>query len=413
MEINVGPKKNKEGKNSFLSFANARVVENVLTRGVEQVLPSKEGLRKLMRKKRIRLYLGVDPTSPKLHLGHTIGLRKLQEFADLGHEAFLVVGTGTVLAGDPSLRETSRPLITQEEIEKNIKTWEKQTAKVLDFSKIKIRYNGDWLLKLTLKEIIQIASHLSAVKLFRREMFQRRLKKGNTVWTHEILYPLLQGYDSVALDVDLEIGGTDQTFNMLIGRELQQKMRKREKFVLTFPLILGVDGKPMSKTRGNCVWLTDTADEMFGKIMSIPDQLIGDYFLLTRLPAEEIEKIKKEVSEKKINPRDLKARLSREIVTIYHGPEEAKRVEQEFERVFKEKKLPKKIAEVKIKEKTLNTLDLLVKTKLAPSKSEAKRLILQRGVKFDGKIESNWQKVIEIKKGQIIQVGKRKFVKII
>lgn len=388
-------------------------IKNVLTRGVEQVLPSKEELEKLMRKKRIRLYFGVDPTSPKLHLGHTIGLKKLQEFADLGHEAILVIGTGTVLAGDPSLRDTARPLITQEEIQKNIKTWKEQAAKVLDFSKIKIRYNGDWLLKLTLPEIIQIASHISAVKLFQREMFQRRIKKGDTVWAHEIIYPLLQGYDSVALDVDLEIGGTDQTFNMLIGRELQQKMRKREKFVLTFPLILGIDGRPMSKTRGNCVWLEDTAEEMFGKIMSIPDQLIGDYFLLTRLPIEEIKKIKINLQQKRVNPRDLKLRLAREIVTIYHGLTQAKKAEQEFERIFKEKKLPTKIPEIKIKEKNLKTLDLLVKAKLVSSKSEAKRIILQRGVKIDGKIETDWQKVIEVKKGQVIQVGKRKFVRLI
>lgn len=397
MKINTDPKK----------------IENVLTRGVEEILPSKEGLKKLMRKKRIRLYLGIDPTSPKLHLGHTIGLRKLQEFADLGHEAILIIGTGTVLAGDPSLRETTRPLITQKEIERNIKSWKEQVVKVLDFSKIKIRYNGDWLLKLTLPEIIQIASHISAVKLFQREMFQRRIKRGDTVWAHETLYPLLQGYDSVVLDVDLEIGGTDQVFNMLIGRELQQKMRKREKFILTFPLILGTDGQPMSKTRGNCVWLEDSAEEMFGKLMSIPDQLIGEYFLLTNLSSEEIEKNKKELLQKKINPRDLKAKLAREVVTIYYGEEVAKRTEQEFERVFKEKKLPREIPEIKIKERALNILDLLVKTKLVSSKSEAKRLILQKGVKIDGKIQDNWRKIYQIKKGEVIQIGKRKFVKII
>jgi tyrosyl-tRNA synthetase len=398
MKINTDPKK----------------IEEVLTKGVEQVLPNKEDLKRLMRKKRIRLYFGVDPTSPKLHLGHTIGLRKLQEFANLGHEAILVIGTGTVLAGDPSLRETARPIITEKEIEKNIKTWKKQTAKVLDFSKIKIRYNGDWLLKLTLKEIIQIASHISAVKLFQREMFQRRIKKGSTVWTHETLYPLLQGYDSVALDVDLEIGGTDQTFNMLIGRELQQKMRNREKFVLTFPLILGIDGKPMSKTSGNCVWLTDSADQMFGKIMSIPDNLIISYFeLLTNLPLSLIQQHKKNLQFRKINPAVLKKELAFEIVKMYHSPEAAERAEKEFNRVFKEKELPSKIPGIKIKEKTLNILDLLVKTKLVLSKSEAKRLILQGGVKIDGKVQNDWQKIIKTKKGLIVQIGKRKFVKII
>jgi len=387
-------------------------INQALIRGVDQVLPNKEGLQKLMRKKRVRLYFGMDPTSPKLHLGHTLGLKKLQEFADLGHEAFLVIGSGTVLAGDPSLRSAARPLISQQEIEKNIKTWKKQAAKVLDFSKIKIKYNGDWLFKLAFKDIVQIASHISAIKLFQREMFQRRIKRGDTVWTHEALYPLLQGYDSVALDVDLEIGGTDQIFNMLIGRELQYKIRKKEKFILTWPLILGVDGQPMSKTRGNCIWLEDTADEMFGKTMSIPDQLIGDYFLLTRFPVEKIEKIKIDLKRKKTNPRDLKAELAREIVTVYHGPKEAKKADQSFQRIFKERELPEEISRVKVEESSLNITDLLVKTKLAQSKSEAKRLILQGGVKINRKTERDWRKIIEINKGLVIQVGKRKVIKL-
>jgi len=374
---------------------------------VEKVLPDKEGLKSLMQKRKIRLYLGIDPTAPKLHLGHTITLRKLQEFADLGHEAILVVGTGTVLAGDPSQRLKARLLISKREVEKNIKGWKRQLAKVLDFSKIKIEYNGDWLLKLKLEDIIQIASNISSVKLFQREMFQRRIKMGQTVWTHETLYPLLQGYDSVFLNVDLEIGGTDQTFNMLIGRELMEKMRNKEKFVLTCPMILGIDGRAMSKTTGNCVWLEDSPGQMFGKIMSMPDNLIFDYLnLLTRLPLNEIEKMKK------MNRRNAKAKLAKEIVTIYHSPKTALLAEKEFEKVFKEKRLPTKIPEIKIKEKNLNILDLLVKTNLASSKSEAKRLVLQRGVKIDRTLKTDWQEIIEIKPGQIIQVGKRKFLKI-
>lgn len=386
----------------------AKKVEEVLTRGVEQVLPSREALKKLMEKRRIRLYLGVDPTAPKLHLGHTVTLRKLQEFAGLGHEAILVIGTGTVLAGDPSLRLKTRPLMSEKEVKKNIQTWKRQAGKILNFSKVKIKYNGDWLLKLKLKDIIKIASQISAVKLFQREMFQRRIKMGQTVWAHETLYPLLQGYDSVFLNVDLEIGGTDQTFNMLIGRELMGKMRNKEKFVLTCPMILGIDGRPMSKTSGNCIWIEDTPSQMFGKIMSIPDDLIFDYFkLLTRTSLAEIEKIKK------LNPRDAKAALAQEIVRIYHGKKAAEAAEKEFERVFKERKLPSRIPAIKIKEEKLNVLEFLVKTKLASSKSEAKRLILQKGVKIDGKIEENWRGTVQIKKGMIIQVGKRKFVRLV
>ena len=386
--------------------------DEALNRGVDQVLPNKEGLRELMKKKRIRLYFGIDPTSPKLHLGHALGLKKIQEFADLGHEAILVIGSGTVLAGDPSLRASARPLVSQEEVERNIKSWKRQAAKILDFSKIKIRHNSEWLFKLAFRDIIRIASNISAVKIFQREMFQRRIKKGDTIWTHEALYPLLQGYDSVALDVDLEIGGTDQLFNMLIGRELQQKMQKREKFILTWPLILGVDGQPMSKTRGNCIWLEDTADEMFGKTMSIPDQLIGDYFLLTRFSSEKIEEIRKNLKQKKANLRDLKAELAGEIAAAYHGPKEAERVERNFERIFKEKNLPEKISGVKIKESCLGIIDLLVRAGLAPSRAEAKRLILQGGVKINRETEKDWRKIIEIKKDLIIQVGKRKFIKL-
>jgi len=392
---------------------DSRKVEKVLTRSVEQVLPTKLGLKNLMRKKRIRLYLGIDPTGIKLHLGHSVALRKLQEFADLGHETILVVGTGTVLAGDPSGRDKTRPHITEKEIKKNITTWKEQASKILDFSKVKIKYNGDWLLKLDLKKIIEIASHISAIKLFKRDMFQKRLKKGDTVWMHEALYPLLQGYDSVAMDVDLEIGGTDQTFNMLIGRELQKKMRGREKFVLTVPMVLGIDGKQMSKTSGNCVWLTDSAKEMFGKIMSMPDELIIPYLeLLTDIPLSLIRKYKKELKAKRINPMELKEKLAQEIVKMYHSKRKAEKAVKEFKRIFKEKKSPSKIPKIVIKEKNLNILDLLVRTKLASSKSEAKRLILQRGVKIDGVLQKDWEKVVKIKKGKIVQVGRRKFAKL-
>jgi len=388
-------------------------IEEILTRKVEQVLPGPSGLKKLMRSRKVRLYLGVDPTGRKLHLGHTIPLRKLQEFASLGHEAILVIGTGTVLTGDPSQREKTRRLVSKREIEKNIKSWKKQVGKILDFSKVKIKYNGDWLLKLGLEEIVNIASKISAIKLFQRDMFQRRLKSGDTVWTHETLYPLLQGYDSVALDVDLEIGGSDQVFNMLIGRELLWKMKKKEKFVMTLPMVLGTDGQPMSKTSGNCIWLDDSPEQMFGKVMSIPDSLIASYYeLLTDLPGKQIQGIKMSLSQKKINPKELKKELSFEIVKIYHSPGAAKEAKREFEKVFEEKELPSAIPSFKIEAKKVNILDLLVKTKLASSKSEAKRLALQGGVKIGGRAQKDWRKVVEIKKGLVLQAGKRKFAKI-
>ena len=389
-------------------------IEQALTRNIDQILPDKKNLKNLMLKKKIRLYFGIDPTGRKLHLGHTIPLRKLQEFSDLNHEAILIVGTGTVLAGDPSQREKARPRITLKEIQENIKSWKKQAGKILNFNKVKIKYNGDWLLKLSLKEIIDIASNISAIRLFQRDMFQRRIAKNDTIWMHEIIYPLLQGYDSVVMDVDLEIGGTDQVFNMLIGRELQQKMQNREKFVLTCPMILGVDGKQMSKSSGNCIWLEDSAYEMFGKIMSISDDLIISYFkFLTNESLKLIEQYEKDLKNKKINPKDLKNRLAFEVVKIYHSEKKAEKSQQEFEKVFQKKQLPSKINKIKIKEDSLNILDLLLKTNLVKSKAEAKRLVLQKAVKIDQQVEKDWQKKVEIKKNLIIQIGKRKFIKVL
>ncbi len=413
MKINTNPRKVEEDKSSSPPFANARAIEEVLTRRVDKILPTKAELKSLIQKKKIRLYLGIDPTGTKLHLGHSVALRKLQEFADLGHEAILLVGTGTVLAGDPSGRDKARPYITEKEIKKNIATWKKQASKILDFSKIKIKYNGDWLLKLDLKGLIEIASNISSIQLFKRDMFQKRIKRGDTVWMHETLYPLLQGYDSVVMDVDLEIGGTDQTFNMLIGRELQRKMKNREKLVLTVPMILGIDGNQMSKTSGNCIWLSDSPKEMFGRIMSIPDKLIVPYFeTLTNVPIDLVKQYKKQLKLKKVNPMILKEELGFEIVQTYHSKRKAKIAQSEFTRVFKQKKLPQKIVKVTIKQKTINILDLLVKTKLVSSKAEAKRLILQKGVKIDGRVEKDWKVIVKTKKGQVIQVGKRRFVKI-
>ena len=378
-------------------------IEELLSRGVEEVLPDKEGLKKLMGRKKIRLYAGIEPTAKNLHLGHTVNLRKLQKFAELGHEAVLVIGTGTVLAGDPSLREVVRPKISKKEIQENIKNWRTQLDKVLDLSKVKIKHNSDWLLKLSYQEILDIASNISIIKLLQREMFERRIKKGGTVWTHEALYPLFQGYDSVVLDVDLEIGGTDQTFNMLIGRELMQKIKRKEKLVMTLKMILGTDGQPMSKTRGNCIWLTDSPQEMYGKIMSISDDLVPSYTTsLTDLSLKE-----------KLSPLKAKTKLAREIVSIYHNKKAALSAEREFSRVFKEKKLPLKIPSVKLKKEPIHFLDLLIKTKLAPSKAEAKRLIEQGGVRINREVNRDWRKRVEVKKGQIIQVGKRKVIKIV
>ncbi|MCP6726905.1 MAG: tyrosine--tRNA ligase [Patescibacteria group bacterium] len=386
--------------------------EEVLSRQVAEILPTKKGLESLMKKRRIRLYLGIDPTGSNLHLGHTVPLRKIQQFADLGHEVILIIGTGTVLTGDPSQNARGRNRITEKEIAKNMKTWKKQASKILDFSKVKIKKNGDWLKKLRLPEIIEIASNISATQLFKRDMFQERIKRGDTVWTHETLYPLLQGYDSVYLDVDLEVGGTDQVFNMLIGRQLQQKMNKREKFVLTVPMIMGLDGKTMSKTSQNTVNLTDSPKEMFGKIMSLRDELIIEYFTMcTDVPLKEIQVMEKDIKTKKISPRDIKAKLAITIVGMYHTKTAAKKAGKEFISVFQERNLPKDIQKIKVSASATLPV-ILIKAKLASSKSEARRLISQGGVKINGEVVKDGKSTVKFKKGVVIQVGKRRFVQI-
>src|SRR3989338_7314553 len=378
--------------------------EEILTRRTANVLPDKEGLTKLMSGKKIRVYQGFDPTGPSLHLGHSIGIRKLMDFANAGHEVIVLFGTGTVLAGDPSQRDKARRKIDPERIEKNISTWKEQVKSLIDFDKVQIKYNGEWLLKLNLADIVNIASNISATQLFKRDMFQRRIEREDTVWTHELLYPLLQGYDSVAMDVDLEVGGTDQEFNMLIGRELQKKMRNKEKFVLTVPMNTGTDRRQMSKTKGNCVWLTDTAQDMFGKIMSMPDENIIPYLaLVTTTPLSQVEEIKKALELKTMNPKEAKEVLAKEVVKDFHGEEAAQAATAEFKRIFEEKQQPTDIPKVSVSKTELPLVDLIVEIGIAPSKTQARALIEQKGVKINGIVQEDPSKLISLKTEIIVQ----------
>ena len=376
----------------------------LLTRRVAKVLPDKAGLEKLIVGKKIRLYQGFDPTFKDLHLGHTIGFRKLMEFADAGHEVIFLFGTGTVLVGDPSLRDTGRKLITQEEIDENIKTWKEQVSKIVDFDKVKIKQNGDWLTKLTLKDIIKIGSNISATQLFKRESFTRRIAKGDVVWYHETMYPLLQGYDSVVMDVDLEIGGTDQEFNMLVGRELQKKMNNREKFVLTTPMINGTDGKKMSKSAGNCIWLTDSPEDMYTKIMAMSDDMITTYFeLLTDIPMEEIKALDP------AKPVENKKRLAYDITRQLHEDNGAQTGENYYNTVIQPKAAPTNLPTIPVKLGT-SILQLLKSADLGVSNSDLKRTLEQGGVELGG------VKIAEpntpVSPG-ILKFGKRTFRKII
>lgn len=353
-----------------------KINHDLLTRRVAKILPSKEGLEALIKsKQKIRVYQGFDPTFNQLHLGHTIGFRKLMDFARAGHEVIFLFGTGTVLAGDPSERDTGRKLITQEEIDHNIATWKEQVSKIVDFDLVTIKQNGDWLTNLKLKDIINIASNISATQLFKRDSFTRRISKGDVVWYHETMYPLLQGYDSVAMDVDLEIGGTDQEFNMLVGRELQRKMNGHEKFVLTTPMINGTDGKQMSKSVGNCIWLTDAPEVIYTKIMAMHDSMITTYFeLLTDIPLAEIQALDP------TQPVANKQRLAFEIVRQLHSPADASRAEHHFETVVRTKAVDVNEAPIKIRGTLLETLK---QANLGVSNGELKRTIEQGGVEVD------------------------------
>ncbi len=389
--------------------SNQNHKNDLFSRRVDKILPTMKGLRSLTSKRKIRLYQGFDPTGYRLHLGHTIGLRKLMEFANLGHEVIFLFGTGTVLAGDPSQRYEARKRIAAEQIEHNIQTWKDQVMPIVDFNKVRMMYNAEWLLKLNLADIIEIASNISAVQLFKRDMFQRRLKQGDTIWMHETLYPLLQGYDSVAMDVDLEIGGTDQEFNMLIGRELLQKMKSKEKFVLTVPMILGTDGKQMSKSSGNCIWLDDSADDMYGKLMSIPDEQITPYMeLLTDIPLEEIKTNSSQALQNK-------KRLALDVTTQFHGQPKAFAAHTQFKNVVQKKKIPQKLEEFLLKHISIDDtiVDVLVKTKCVPTRSAAKRLTRQGGVEVDGIKITDPTKKIARTKNSILKAGKRKYIKFI
>ena len=382
---------------------------DLLTRGIENVIPRALAKKKLESAQAIRIYWGIDPTGRTLHLGHSVPLRKLRAFADSGHDVIIVIGSFTATIGDPTSQDAMRLPLTRAEVEANFQSYKDQVKMILDFTKVEVRYNHEWLEKLAFEDVTRLAAHFTVQQMSERDMFKKRLKEGKPVGMHEFLYPLMVGYDSVVLDVDCELGGSDQEFNMLAGRTLQKVFGKREKFIITTKILEGLDGRKMSKTYGNCVYLTDPPKEMYGKLLSLKDNLIPLYMeCCTDIPMEDIKQAEKDLKGKRVNPKDLKMRLAREIVSLYHGREEAIHAEEEFENVFKKKGLPKDIAEVKAKKGT-TILDVVVREKLAPSKSEAKRVLKQGGVKMnDTVIRSEWTTVEE----GILKVGKRKFLKI-
>lgn len=391
---------------------NPQKIEEILTRGVAEVIDCEHLKKRMLAGEKLRVKLGIDPTSPNIHLGRTVPLLKLRDFQELGHQVVFIIGDFTGMIGDTSDKLSERPMLERKKIEKNMKTYLEQAGKILDTKKFEFHYNSEWLNKLNYREIGEQANLFSLAEFIARENIKKRLEDGRRVSLREILYPLMQGYDSVAIRADVELGGTDQRFNLLAGRRIQEHSKQNPQDILMTNLIAGLDGRKMSSSWGNVINITDPPEEMFGKVMSLLDDLILPYFIhCTRVPRSRIEEIKRALKAGQ-NPKEAKEELAYEITKIYWGERGARVGQKHFTTVFKEKKIPEKIPIIEIKEKKLNILDLLVKTKLCSSKSEARHLLEQGGVKVNQKIIRDWQEVISDLNNKIVQVGKRKYCKV-
>lgn len=393
-------------------------IEEILTRGVANIIPGKEELEKAITSgKKLNIYLGIDPTSTKIHLGHAVPLRKIQAFAEMGHNVTFLIGDFTSLIGDTSDKDTERPNLTTEEIEKNFQTYKRQAEKIVDFSKVTVKYNSEWLRKLSFEDIIKLTKHFSVGDFVGRELIRKRLNENKRVGLHEFLYPVMQGYDSYFLDTDIQIGGTDQTFNMQAGRTLQKDLRNKQSFVITNVIMEGTDGRKMSKSWGNAIWLDDSPNDMYAKVMAIGDDLIVQYYTLaTRAELSEIEEIKK-LLENGEHPMDVKKKLALRITTELHDAESAKAAASNFEKTVQGKEAPEEILEVRY---SLNdnpsTYDVIIDLNLASSKSDVKRLSDQEGIKINGETLKDPQKPFKdfLKNNEaLIQKGKHVFRKIV
>lgn len=388
-------------------ITDEKEIEELLTRGVERVYPDKSALEKvLMSGKKIKLYYGIDPTGTTLHLGHLVQLLKLKKFQDLGHEVIILIGDFTAQIGDPTDKQAIRKPLTHKQVLENAREYKKQIGKILDLKKSNVRfvYNEKWTNKLTPEDMLELASNFTVSNLLTRNMFQERIKAGREVYAHEFLYPIFQAYDAVSLDVDLQIGGNDQMFNMLAGRDLMKRRNHKEMFVLTTKLLVDPTGKKMGKTEGNMITLNDGADDMFGKVMSWPDSMIASGFeICTYLDFSNFEIDK---------PRDQKMRLALEIVKIYHGEKKAKEAEENFVNTFQKKEIPEEMEEIKAKAGELIS-EILVKNKILSSKSEWRRLIQGNAIHDLSKKQNITNVDLKISENLTLKIGKKKFVKVL
>lgn len=374
--------------------------------GTIDLIPEDELIAKLKRDKPLRIKWGADPSAPDIHLGHTVVLRKLRQLQDLGHKVIFIIGDFTARIGDPTGRSEARKPLTTEEVAVNAATYQSQVFKILDKNRTEVVYNSHWLSKLKIEDVINLAAKYTVARMLEREDFMTRFEKERPISIHEFLYPLIQGYDSVEIKADIEVGGSDQKFNMLVGRELQREFKVEPQVILTMPLLEGTDGvQKMSKSLGNYIGVTDTPAEIFGKTMSISDDLMLRYYeLLTDLPPSEV---------KAAHPKDAKLKLAGLLVARFYDEPSARKAREEFESVFKEGRLPQEIELVKLSKKEINVIDLLAEAGLAPSRSEARRLIKQGGVSLDNEIVLDEKLAVNLSAERLLKVGKRRFLRVI
>jgi len=388
-------------------------IDTVLKRGVAEIIFENELRGLLVSGRTLRLKQGFDPSRPDIHLGHVVGLRKLRQFQEMGHQLVLIVGDWTAQIGDPSGQSATRTMLSADEVKANAQTYMEQFFKVVDKKRTEVRWQTEWYGKFTLEDVIRLTSKFTVAQFLAREDFSKRYAAGQPIAITELLYPLLQGYDSVVVKADVEFGGVDQKFNCLVAREVQQYFGQRPEQVFLMPLLVGTDGAhKMSKSLGNYIGITEAPNDMYGKIMSIPDQLMIDYLvLLTDIPDSEISKITQQIAGQGLNPMEAKKRLAREVVAQFHGKPAADEADAHFARVFQKRDIPEEIAEFTVAPGQVDLVGLLVQANLAKSRSEAKRLLAQRAVEIDGATVT--EDSVAIKNGDILKVGKRRFIRLV
>lgn len=396
-------------------------IREVLTRAVAQINVREELEKQLRSGRKLRVKLGIDPTGPRLHIGRTVPLFKMRQFQEMGHQVVLIIGDFTALVGDASDKDTQRPMLTREQIEANMETYVEQIGKILDISKVEFRYNSQWLAPLNFNDVIRLASKFTVAQMIQRENFSDRWEQGKPIGLHEILYPLMQGFDSVAIEADVELGGTDQLFNLMAGRALQESFDQHPQSVLCTNMIPGTDGRKMSTSWGNAIYLLDEPRDQFGKIMSMGDEVITTYMeACTRLPMPEVERVSRGLEDGSVHPMDAKKSLAWEIVRMYHGEAAANEARENFEAQFQRRDMPKQIPVVPLEraisdkaneQGEVGILDLLINTGLAPSRKHAQRLVEQGGVRVDDEPVTARDHVVKPVEGMILKVG-RSFVQI-